>query len=204
MERGSQERRDVLVAHEMRLETREDGGRRLVGYAAVFNAWADIAGLFMERVAPGAFAGSLGGDIRSLFNHDRSWVLGRTTNGSLRLREDERGLRYEVDLPDTQQARDVAELVERGDVSGMSFMFMVLRDEWDFNSEPARRTLLEVELVEAGPVTWPAYPQTSINAARGASDVLADARSAHAPAPAPEPGASMEARRKRLELEAAL
>ena len=93
------------------------------GHAAVFDSLSVELWGFFEEIAPGAFADSIeaGDDVRALFNHDPNYVLGRSRNGTLRLAEDEVGLRVEFEPPDTQQARDVVTLIERGDVNQMSF-----------------------------------------------------------------------------------
>ncbi len=128
------ERRFVTV-DALRLERRaEGGGATLVGYAALFGSLSVNLGGFREQIEPGAFKESISeDDIRSLFNHDEDHVLGRLANKTLRLAEDAKGLRFENDLPDTQTARDLATLIERGDVSQMSFAFRVKPngDRWD-------------------------------------------------------------------------
>jgi uncharacterized protein len=138
--------------------------RTLVGYAAMFDVDADIGGQFLERIQRGAFAGSLKSDVRALVNHDSGRVIGRTTNGSLRLAEDSKGLRVEVDLPDTSDGADLWRSVQRGDISGMSFGFFVTRQEWDDTRDPPRRTLQAVELFEVSACPFPAYTQTSLTA----------------------------------------
>ncbi len=147
------------------VERRADGDGKVTvaGYAAVFGEWADIYGWFEETVARGAFTNTLRtADVRAYFDHARGRVLGRSTAGTLRLNEDAKGLAVEIDLPDTTDGRDVATLIERGDVSGMSFGFSVLRQEWDETVDPPRRTILEVELREVSIVSEPAYEGTTI------------------------------------------
>ena len=96
----------------------------IVGYAATFNQSAEIGGYFTEVIAPGAFADAIAkDDVRAVFNHDENLVLGRTKSGTLRLFEDAIGLRYEIDPPDTQTARDLIESMRRGDISQSSFAF---------------------------------------------------------------------------------
>jgi len=129
-------------------------GRRLTGYAATFGREARIAPDVIERIAPGAFAASLasGNDILALVDHDPGRVLARTRSGTLRLAEDAHGLRFDLDLPDTQAGRDVLALAERGDLGGMSFGFRV-RDE---RMDGQRRELRAVDLFEVSVVqAWP-------------------------------------------------
>lgn len=149
------------VAIERRaIEEVRASGRRLEGYAATFGRETRI-GSFREMIAPGAFAASLTGDVLALRDHDAARVLGRTKSGTLRLSEDSRGLAFSLDLPDTADGRDVAELVSRGDAGGMSFGFTVPKggDAWTGEL----RTLLRVELHEVSVVSaWPAYPDTSL------------------------------------------
>lgn len=148
------------------LEVRASG-RRLEGYAATFGSVASL-GPVRETIAPGAFAGSLGGDILALLDHDPGKVLGRTRSGTLRIAEDARGLAFSLDLPDTSAAADVLALAARGDLGGMSFGFRVPEggEAWDGE----RRTLRRVELLEISVVSaWPAYPDTEV-AVRAAHD----------------------------------
>lgn len=145
------------------VETRSvDEKRTLVGYAAVFNSDADIGGWWTERIAPGAFAGAIGGDVRALVDHDMGRVIGRTKSGTLRLAEDSRGLCVEIDIPNTTDGNDLWELVERGDVSGMSFGFSVTKQSWDETVDPPTRTIEAVDLIEVSAVAWPAYDDTTI------------------------------------------
>ena len=142
----------------------EDGTMRLSGYAAVFND--DSVPLpFIERIAPGAFRKTLSEtpDVRLLINHE-GLPLARTKNGTLRLTEDQTGLYMDADLPDTQAARDLYTLVERGDVDQMSFAFRVIRQKW--NEGRTERTLTELSLADGdvSVVTYPAYPTTSVEA----------------------------------------
>ena len=142
----------------------DDAGKMTVaGYAAVFGEIADIGGHFREVLTRGAFEKTLASsDIRAYFGHDRGRVLGRKSAGTLRLREDEKGLAVEIDLPDTSDGRDARTLIERGDISGMSFGFVVTKQEWDETGETPLRTIREVILDEVSIVSEPAYDGTSI------------------------------------------
>ncbi|WP_457659580.1 HK97 family phage prohead protease [Sinorhizobium medicae] len=164
------------------VETRaEDEKRTLVGYAAVFNSDADIGGWWTERIAPGAFAAAIGGDVRALVDHDMGRVIGRTKSGTLRLAEDSKGLAVEIDIPNTTDGNDLWELVERGDVSGMSFGFSVTKQSWDETVDPPVRTIEAVDLFEVSAVAWPAYDDTEIG-----KRALAEWRSANPAAIEPE------------------
>lgn len=139
-----------------------DSGKKIGGYAAVFNSETDIGGSFREIIAPGAFKDTLKGDVRALVDHDSGRVIGRTTAKTLRLSEDENGLSVEIDLPDTSDGRDLATLIERGDISGMSFGFMVTKQSWDETGDIPIRTIQAVDLFEVSVVAFPAYDDTSI------------------------------------------
>lgn len=152
-----------------------DKGRTIGGYAAVFNSEADIGGYFREVIAPGAFADALSQDVRALVDHDSGRVIGRTKAGTLRLKQDDTGLAVEIDLPDTTDGRDLGTLIERGDVSGMSFGFIVTKQRWDETQDPPLRTVEAVDLREVSVVAFPAYDDTSI-ALRSLDKVREDAK----------------------------
>jgi Escherichia/Staphylococcus phage prohead protease len=137
-------------------------GRQLTGHAAVFDVEARLPG-FTEVLKPGAFAASLraGGDILALVDHDQTKVIGRTKAGSLHLVEDDRGLAFDINLPNTTPANDVLELVRSGNAGGASFAFSVPKDGETWHG--TRRTLRSVNLIEISVVSaWPAYPETSV------------------------------------------
>ena len=162
------ERRILPINAEVRAAG--DGKPAMIsGYAARFNELSVVLyGMFRERIAPGAFTETLASDdIRSLWNHNADYVLGRNKNGTLRLQEDDTGLFMEVDPPDTQAGRDALISVQRGDVNQQSFMFDVQPDgdDWYEDAEgQIIRMLKRVRLYEVSPVTFPAYPQTSAEA----------------------------------------
>ena len=146
-------------------------GKHITGYAAVFNSLSEDLGGFREIVLPGAFDRCLRGgpDVRCLFNHDANIVLGRTKSGTLRLSADSNGLKFDCDVPDTQAGRDVRESIRRGDIDQCSFGFVVngqnWREEKDATGNPQTvRELSDVELFDVSPVTYAAYPQTSVSA----------------------------------------
>lgn len=145
------------------------GGRRLEGYAALFDVPAMIgdpgAGGFREIIRPGAFRASLapGSDVLALADHNPAQVLGRTASGTLRLSEDAKGLAFDLDVPDTQAGRDMLALAQRGDIGGASFAFSVPKggEAW----QGAMRELRTVNLHEISVVSaHPAYSGTSVQA----------------------------------------
>lgn len=139
--------------------------KKLVGYVVQWNKESEtLWGEYIERFAPNAFSDSLktGKDIRALFEHDHTKLLGRTSSGTLKLEEDSTGLRFELSPPDTQLGRDLLVSVERGDISGMSFGFRTVKNEWDFSVEPNLRTVQQAELVEITVTSIPAYPDSSL------------------------------------------
>jgi HK97 family phage prohead protease len=157
------ERRNIELT-EFRL-VEDDKTHKIVGHAAMFNKLSEDLWGFREKIKPGAFAESiLRDDIRALFNHDANYVLGRNKAKTLRLSEDDKGLSIEIDPPDTQWARDLQESIRRGDISQMSFGFVAVKDEWSKVTETKQsvRTLLEVKLFDVSPVTYPAYPSTTV------------------------------------------
>lgn len=158
--------RRVVTLDELKIEKREDGTRKIVGHAAVFNQLSEDLGGFREQLAPGAFADAIKtDDVRALFNHNPDFILGRNLSGTLRLKEDSRGLAIEIDPPDTQVARDLMISMDRGDISQMSFGFSVRPNgqNWakDDNGQVVR-TLTKVRLFDVSPVVYPAYPQTDV------------------------------------------
>jgi hypothetical protein len=163
MNRGMERR---FVPAELRIFEDDDGVRHIRGYGAVYNELSEDLGGFRERIDPGAFTKTLQeADVRSLWNHDPNYVLGRSESQTLTVREDDRGLFYDVVPPDTQWARDLMISIERGDVDAASFGFRTIRDDWTQDEEgDVIRSLREVELYDLGPVTFPAYPQTSAEA----------------------------------------
>jgi|TARA_R100000808_G_scaffold1214_2_gene5706 HK97 family phage prohead protease len=148
---------------EVRSSRNNDGGRTIEGYAAVFGEWSEDLGGFRERIRPGAFKRTLdmGADVRALFNHDPNFLLGRSRSGTLEMSEDDTGLRVSISPPDTEWANGVVESIDRGDIDQMSFGFQTVQDEWLEDETPSRE-LVEVKLFDVSPVTYPAYPQTSV------------------------------------------
>lgn len=158
----------------------DDGVRQIVGYAAVFNSPTTIRGAFgdyTEKIRAGAFAKTIQeADVRALFNHNENFVLGRNKAGTLRLSEDQVGLRMEIDLPDTSYARDLMASMSRGDINQSSFAFSPIAQEWQRAQsidQVDERTLNEVRLYDVSVVTYPAYPDTTSAVRQAAFDPVA-------------------------------
>ncbi len=197
--------RRIQATPELRIERRAEGGQAtpyLVGYASVFNEWTTLyesaSWVWREIIRPGAFSAAIAErqDVRSLFNHDPNFVLGRTTSGTLALSERDKGLLQETRLSASQTIQDLVVLpVERGDISGMSFSFQVRNgntgqttvDKGDGTIIIKRageriieymrgetlytdRELLAVDLLDVTVATYPAYAGTSVGL-RAGSDI---------------------------------
>ena len=158
---GNVERRFVTDA-EMRIKDDDEGdGNTVIGYAAVFNKYSDDLGWFKEKIQKGAFKKTIEeNDIRALINHDPNLIIGRTKNKTLKLWEDDKGLGYEVKLPNTSYASDLRESISRKDITQNSFGFQTIQDKW--STDGKKRVLIEAKLFDISPVTFPAYPQTSL------------------------------------------
>jgi uncharacterized protein len=175
-----------FLATEVRAKKNGDK-RTITGYAARYNVLSSDLGGFRERIASGAFTRILATnpDVVCLFNHSDNAILGRTTAGTLRLSEDSRGLTFECDLPNTQVGLDTYESVQRGDLSGCSFAFIVddnrmceykeeeideedadgIRGKFKRAIKAVIRTIKDfASLIDVSVVTHPAYPQTSVDA----------------------------------------
>ncbi len=157
---------------DLEVRSEESEPKKIRGYAAVFEKLSVPLWGFREKIAKGAFAESITkDDVRALWNHDPNYVLGRNKAGTLSMEEDDKGLKIEITPPDTQWARDLMTSIERKDVDQMSFGFETEVEEWDTSKEKNEiRTLKKVKLFDVSPVTFPAYPQTSVGV-RSAEEV---------------------------------
>ena len=183
------ERRSYLF--EVRAEQDEKHGAILTGRPVVYNSPTDIGGMFEEIIEAGALEGADLTDVRFLVNHDTSMIpLARSRNNNenstMQLMPNESGLdmRANVDTANNGDARALYSAAGRGDISGMSFMFSVAEEWWE-NLEtdyPTRHITKIASIVEVSAVTFPAYPDTEINARGGplesARDALESARKA--------------------------
>jgi HK97 family phage prohead protease len=138
-----------------------DEPQKIIGYAVRWDQLSNPLWGFQEKFSRGAFTESLTkADAYAAWNHDPAEILGRAPT-TLKLEEDEVGLRYEILAP--SWASRYVETIERGDVRGSSFIFRPVQQEWDeSNPDMAIRTILKAELYEVSPVTTPAYPTSSV------------------------------------------
>ena len=137
-------------------------GRTVEGYASVFNSMSEDLGGFREIILPNAFSDVLDNDVRALYNHDSNYLLARTTSGTLELKEDDKGLYYRFEMPNTSYGNDMLELFRRGDLSQSSFGFTVEKDSWRMEEGQHVRYIERVgSLFDVSPVVYPAYTAAS-------------------------------------------
>lgn len=163
----SKENRQMYFSSSFTTRSEKDNEKYIEGYFAVFNKQTELYRNAFEEIAQGAFDNSLkNNDIRCLFNHDTAKVLGRTGNNTLELRVDSYGLWGRVQVnPNDKEANDIYARVQRGDISGCSFGFNPINEETEFRDDGAIKwRVLEADTLEVSIVTFPAYPQTSIQA----------------------------------------
>lgn len=196
--------RERRIIHGTQLRAEGATRKKIAGRAVVYDQESEVlGGWFVEVIRPGALTDALKtSDVRCLFNHDANLVLGRNKSGTLVMNDTPKALEIECDPPDTQVARDLMVLLERGDVDQMSFAFTVAEDRWTFSNDPDKPTFREIikveELYDVSPVTYPAYPQTEVYARCSEVNkrVLEEARSRHGTAG----GIDLEDVRRGLEL----
>lgn len=164
---NGRERRWAAVDRAEVRSVNEDGSFDFEGHAAVFDSLSEDLGFpglgsFHETIKRGAFKDVLDDDVRFLFNHDPNLVLARSTSGTLELAEDPKGLLATANVAPTSYAQDIRVLLDRGDISQMSFGFFVGEDEWHEDSDGnVTRTIHRfAELFDVSVVTFPAYPET--------------------------------------------
>lgn len=159
--------------------------KKLTGYAALFNVKSQELWGFKEVILPGAFDRALreAHDVRALLNHDPNFILGRTTAKTLDLAVDTKGLKVEIDPPDTTVGRDTVASVERGDLTQMSFAFRTLTDDWRMQDGEMIRELIDLELLDVSVVAYPAYEETGVQVSQRALDRAKAARQDASAAP---------------------
>ena len=172
MERAMRQLRSIATD----FTTREDGeGPIIEGYFAVFNSDYVIDESMSESIAPGAFTGSLNGDVRALTNHDTTLVLGRTTAATTILKQDDIGLWAKIIVnPNDSDAMNTWARVHRRDVTQCSIGFKIIREETERRADGSTHwTIMEVELFEISVCTFPAYEATNISARAAERDAIA-------------------------------
>ena len=156
--------RNLKVVDDIELRVSDGDSPQITGYAAKYNKWSEDLGWFVERIKKGAFDDALkNSDVRALKNHDPNLLLGRTPE-TLRLKSNSVGLHFEIDPPDTGTVRDVIEEIRSKVLTGCSFAFTVAEDSWNYDVDPMQRTIIKIgRLFDVGPVTYPAYPDTTVD-----------------------------------------
>lgn len=144
-------------------ETSEE--RVIEGYFALYESETQLWKDSYEIITKGAFDKTLNNDIRALWNHNTQYVLGRSKNGSLQLKADDKGLFATIKLPNTQYAEDLHELVSRGDIDQASFGFNIIDEDLEELADGGYRWRInEIDLHEISVVTFPAYENTTVQA----------------------------------------
>lgn len=162
------------MALEIRKATEGEQAKRTITGAIQYNTesaemqdyWGDT---FVEEISAGAFDESLAArGVVGLWSHRTDMVLGNTKSGTLRLESDQNELRFELDIPNTSAGNDAWELIQRGDVDGVSFGMRVTKDKWSSEDRNGtkiyKRSILNAELYEISPVAFPAYPSNGVSA----------------------------------------
>lgn len=169
-----------IPIHEMKTRAEEDGKLYILGYFAVFDSDYNLWPGATESIAPGAFDDSISGDVRALYNHNDDIILGRSSAGTLKLSQDQRGLWGEVEInqKDTD-AMNAYERIARGDITGCSFGFDIEKEEFRENPDGSVHwTIKKVNpLYEVSPCVFPAYEATNISARKNQFDQIQKRRS---------------------------
>lgn len=167
----------ALSGVQIRAADTESGQLKFRGRAIVYDQLSQDLGGWRERIMPGAATRTLeqNPDVRFLINHDANLLLARTASGTLRLAEvDDQGVDVEAEMANVSYARDLAELLERGDINQMSFAFWILADGWDGNTHEVHR--IDLDGGDVSVVTYPAFTQTSAELRSAAAAQLAQTR----------------------------
>ncbi len=177
---GPERRFASLAGIEIRAATEENASIGFKGHAAMFDkrTWIGPKKFgFYEEVREGAFTKAIKeSDVRMLLNHDPNYLLARNTSGTLRLTEDGKGLAVDADMAPTSYAKDLAIVMDRGDLSQMSFSFLPVKEEWGSTDDGDDvRSLIELSLYDVSPVTFPAYTETDAALRAVGMDLLMEA-----------------------------
>lgn len=181
----------------------DDNSRTVTGYAALFNNETELWPGFREKIAPGAFRNAISvSDVKLLQNHDPNLLLGRSKSGTLKVREDQRGLYFEGVLPETSS--NLIELMKRGDIDECSFAFTIQKELWEeLPNGDTLRTIVEAKkLYDVSIVTYPQYTGTHVGisqASKRSLDLFKESKKA-ATTPDPEPPKSDKPYQKIVDL----
>lgn len=159
--------REMYFETNFKVRSNEKKEKFIEGYFIRYNEETQLMAGMYEEIKPEAVVKSLQkNDIRCLFNHDSAIVLGRTGNGTLELRSDEKGLWGRVKINENdKQANDIYARIERGDINACSFGFMPIDEEIENRSDGSVKFVVkDIDLKEVSAVTFPAYPQTTVQA----------------------------------------
>jgi uncharacterized protein len=162
---GDFEKRTIEGSIEIRKDENGVESRTIDGYGAVFNKWSHNLGWFKEKMERTSFDNVDMSGVIATFNHNFDNVLARADSNTLALSVDEIGLKYSFEAPKTTAGNDLLENVRNGNVKGSSFMFTVAKggSAWTKGDDVDERVITQVDrLIELGPVTTPAYPDTTV------------------------------------------
>ena len=165
MEKREKAIRDFKTKFTITRAEQDETENVIEGYFALYEQETELFKNTYEIISRGAFDNTIKNDVRALWNHNTQFVLGRSKNGSLQLRADEKGLFGTIKLPKTQYAEDLYELVKRGDIDQASFGFNILDEDLEELSNGGYRwRMKDIDLHEISVVTFPAYENTTVHA----------------------------------------
>jgi HK97 family phage prohead protease len=156
--------RDFRTSFKITRDEQTPEERIVEGYFALYESETELWEGSYEIISKGAFDSTLNKDVRALWNHNTQYVLGRSKNGSLQLKADDKGLFGTIKLPNTQYANDLYELVSRGDIDQASFGFNIIDEELEELANGYRWRIKDIDLHEISVVTFPAYENTTVQA----------------------------------------
>lgn len=155
----------MMFNSDLQVRQSEDSKKYLEGYFIRFNERTELQKGLYERIEPSAVERSLEKDIVCLFNHDTAKVLGRVSNGTLKLKADEKGLFGVVEINENdKEALDIYARVSRGDINACSFGFYPIKEDMNKLDDGVEFVVKDADILEVSVVTFPAYPTTQIEA----------------------------------------
>ena len=150
---------EVRSSKQYEIRAIENEGKKVLNLSIPYNSKSEDLG-FYETLKPGCFSKTIsdGFNVRALFNHETSKILGAVKNGTLSFQDTPESLNAQITLPETREAEDVYNLIKTGYIENCSFGMRVIKDEWRQQDKKQYRDVHEAHLVEVSPVTFPAYP----------------------------------------------